>query len=121
MANSPTAFVDATTVAAREAEVPNANFQGGMNGGGSNMGIGIATGQPDLSGDDASWTLNDQDGAARTPQASQYIGGNAYGDGIEGKGTVPVSVATPSITGDGTYTDDGDATLASLAAGWTAV
>jgi len=135
--NSPTSFVDASAKTAREAEVPDASFDNGMNGGGSNApGIGIATDVPDLTGDPASWTLLDQEGNPRTPQNSQQIGGDAYSDfandyplsgGQEGAGDEPVLVVEtpadpdPIAGGDGTSTPLGNATLPDLATGWTAV
>lgn len=130
MANSPTFYRDAAAVAARSPESVDGavDWNGGMNLAGSCAeGVGIATDVPNLTGDPASWTLLDQDGAARTPQVSQHIGGTGLGGtypssgGVEGKGTTPIDVGTPSATGDGTATIDGDATLATLAAGWTAV
>jgi hypothetical protein len=121
MAN-PTFFVDATAVAARASEVPNASFVNGLNAGGSNApAIGVNAAGGAVTGDEAQFTLLDQAEAARAPQDSQSIGGTALADGTSGVGTQPVKVGTNSATGDGVMTPTGDATLASLAAGWTAV
>lgn len=86
--NLPTSSVNAATLATRSAEVPNADFTGGMNPGGCNIGIGITTALSDPKLTD--WTLLDQAGAARAPQNSQHIGGNALGDGDQS--TMPITV-----------------------------
>ena len=120
MPNEPTSFLDATSVAARALEVPLASFDNGMNLGGSNApGIGIAT-----AGEIQTQNLDellDQDDDPRTPQNSQHIGGNGLDLGVEGKGTVPVDVNVNDASGNGEATVAGAATLADLAAGWTAV
>lgn len=114
MANSPNTYFDPTAIVAREAETVPAigfgfNADGGMNYGSCQPGIGIATDQPNLTGDANQWTLLDQDGAARTPQKSQYIG----------------DAMTPAlivVNGDGDGNPTGtptESTLATLAAGWT--
>jgi len=78
--NIPVYLLDATTVATRAAEVPNADFTGGMNKGGSNApGVGINTGDVDPKLDD--WSILDQSGVGRLPQASQHIGGDGLGAG----------------------------------------
>ena len=128
MANAPTYFVDDTAVSARSAEVPGANFADGCNAAGScSEGIGIGT---DVTGLDEAeqWTLLDQDGDPRTPQVGQYIGGTGLSGtypssgGTDGKGTVGIDVAdTAALDGTGTVSSAGEATLADLAAGWTAV
>jgi hypothetical protein len=121
MAN-PTFFVDATAVAARTSEVPNASFVNGANAGGSNApAIGVNAGGGAVVGTDGQFTLLDQAEAARTPQDSQSIGGTALADGTSGVGTQPVKVGTNSATGDGEMTATGSATLVSLATGWTSV
>jgi len=113
--NSPTA------IASRQSEVPLADFAGGMNPNGSNAGgIGIGLDNPNLSGEPDEFTLLDQDTDPRTPQNSQFIGGIPLADGVEGKGTEPISV-TDDQDENGEPVRDGSATLASLAAGWTAV
>jgi len=86
-------FVDDAALAAREAEVPDAEWNSGMLGGGSaGPGIGISTQNPGLdeslfpatdgSGDlvVGSWTLEDQHGNARAFQLGQNIGGSGYTD-----------------------------------------
>ena len=112
MANSPNTYFDPATIIVRESETDNAlgpNFSsnGGMTYGSCQPGIGIATDQPNLTGDANQWTLLDQDGAARTPQNSQYIG----------------DVMTPALivanTTEGNVDSPANATLATLAAGWT--
>lgn len=79
MSNLATFSVNATTLATRIAEVPNADFTGGVNRALCNEGVGICTDNynPKLS----DWTLLDQAPAARAPQDSQHIGGNGLGDG----------------------------------------
>ena len=126
MPNQPTSFLNATSVTAREAEVPLASFDNGMNLGGSNApGIGIATAgviqTEDLDESLPNWTLLDQDGDAREPQVSQHIGGDGLDDGEEGKGTVAIDVNVNDASGDGSATVNGVATLADLAVGWTSV
>tara|TARA_R110002153_G_scaffold274212_2_gene447586 strand:+ start:10426 stop:10800 length:375 start_codon:yes stop_codon:yes gene_type:complete len=121
--NNPTYYVNDATQLVREIQVPNADFDGGMNAGGSNAcGIGIGPGV-NTTGAADQFTLLDQAGAARTPQLSQPIGGEALGDGSS---TAPVAAdairfATNAATGNGTPTATGVSTLVSLAAGWTAV
>jgi hypothetical protein len=120
--NDAQQFVDAAAVAARSAEIAAADWTGGCNPAGSCApGVGIGNGggiqTVNLGESLPSWTLLDQDGDARTPQVSQYIGGSGLGDGVAGKGTAAITL----------YDDDvpqaltGAATLAALAAGWTAV
>ena len=79
--NLPTYNLNATSVAARDAEMGVAGqFAGGMNLGGSNApGVGIATNVIDPKLDD--WTIEDQAAAGRTPQDSQHIGGDGLGAG----------------------------------------
>ena len=116
MANDPNTYFDATAIASRAAEtVPNIGFgfndDGGMNYGSCQPGIGIATDVPNLTGNPEQWTLLDQDGAARTPQNSQYIGDTA----------TPAMIAANG-TGDGNPTGTpSESTLATLAAGWAGV
>ena len=88
MANLATSSVNAATVATRSAEVPNADWTGGMNAGGCNVGIGISTDVVDPKLTD--WTLLDQAEAARTPQDSQHIGGSGLGDGDQTDAPVTV-------------------------------
>ena len=73
-------FVDDTTLAAREAEVTDAEWNSGMLGGGGGMGIGISTMNPGLDESLPNWTLEDQFGNERNFQRSQYIGGSGYTD-----------------------------------------
>lgn len=64
----------------RQPEVPLADFEGGMNRGGSCApGLGINTGNVNPKLDD--WTVLDQDGNARAPQNGQHLGGSGLGDG----------------------------------------
>ncbi len=79
--NLATYGLNATTVAARDAEYNvSGQFAGGMNEGGSNApGVGINTGNIDPKLDD--WSILDQAEAARDPQDTQHIGGDALGDG----------------------------------------
>lgn len=108
MANA-TFFLDPTTVTAREAEVPNADFAGGCNRGGSNApGVGINIGGGDVTND---WTIPDQHGVARNPQDSQHLG-NGNNAGVEGPGTVPIN-ATDNVA---EFNDTVSLTV--LATGW---
>lgn len=129
MANAPTAFIPAAAVTSREAENTTADFGNGCNAPASCApGIGIATDNPDVSTN--SWTLEDQDEDARTPQVSQPIGGNGYisratntwpgSGGASGKGTVGIDVLDNPDYDDPTDdpTVDGDATLTTLETGW---
>lgn len=80
MGNLATYHQDQVTKAARESEVPNADFDGGVNKGGSCAGgIGVNTGGVDAKLED--WSVLDQAGAARDPQDSQHIGGDGSGAG----------------------------------------
>ena len=121
----PTFFTDDTAIAARASEVPDANFANGMNAGGSNapaVGVNIDGGLVDTE----HFTLLDQDGDVRVPQASQSLGGVALGDGIDGKGTQPVITATNQTNAakeadpdlDGVPVITGTANLQTLEAGW---
>ena len=119
---SPTRFVDDSTVTTRKGEIPSADFDGGLNQGAACApAVGINVGVANIAGSDNQFTLLDQDEAARTPQVGQHIGGDGLGDGVSGKGTEGVGVVTNDASGDGTVTEDGEATLVSLAAGWSAV
>ena len=117
---NPTFFTNATTVAARAAEVPDASFTNGMNNGSCANPLGINAGGGTIGGTPEQFTLLDQAGAARTPQTAQYIGGDGLDDGVTGGG-VAVRIATTGTAGDGVVTPTGNATLASLAAGWVPV
>ena len=89
MANLATYHQDAVTKAARAAEVTAADFDGGLNKGGSCAGgIGINTGGVDPKLDD--WSVLDQAGAARTPQDSQHIGGDGTAAGNTATDTLRV-------------------------------
>jgi len=120
MANLPTAYLNATEVTAREAEVPAADFGSGMNFGASNApGIGIATDVAPLTEGDEGWTLLDQDGAARDPQVSQPIGGDTM-TGTAGKGTVGILASATDADGEGGLAATTTAKLLVLADGWIA-
>lgn len=80
--NIPTYCLSTATVGTLQPLTPDADWEGGMNQGGSNApGVGINTGNPGPKLDD--WTLLDQAGAARNPQTSQHLGGNGLGDGSD--------------------------------------
>ena len=132
-----TYYVDGLAKTIRQGEVPNASFDNGVNNAGSNAcGIGINIGGGAVVGTPAQFTLEDQDGNARTPQNSQAIGGFAHTDpvnwpssgGNSGGGSQPVQagdsptyaekLADSSL--DGTITATGNATLTDLNTGWTA-
>jgi hypothetical protein len=137
--SDPTYFQDDAAVAARAAEVVNASFVNGMNMGGScACGIGINMDGGAVVGTPEQFTLLDQHGDARTAQISQSLGGYPYADpadyplsgGTEGTapdaviqtGTLPTQAAKDADSAlKGTVIPVGNATLASLAAGWTAV
>lgn len=130
MANSATSYQGlAASVTQRKLEVPDADFDGGCNLAASNSpGLGIATDNPGLDESLPEWTLLDQDGDARNPQAGQALGGEGLttvadlptSGGLEGKGTEAIDLVTPSDEGDGTVTIDGTAALVDLAVGWAA-
>lgn len=80
--NLATYELNPDTVAVRAAEVPDADFAGGMNEGGSNApGIGISTGSINPKVQD--WTTTDSDNSTRNPQHSQHLGGGGLGDGSQ--------------------------------------
>jgi hypothetical protein len=130
MAN-PTFFRDDAAVAARTPEVSNASWTTGMNNGGSNAcGVGINAAGGAVVGTPDQFTLLDQKGLARTGQRSQSIGGYpfvaaaAYPSSGGTEGTAPdavIFIGTVSSNGDGSAVVTGNATLADLATGWTAV
>ena len=99
----PSFFIEDATVTVRSAEVPAADFDNGMNLGGSNApGIGINVDGGAVVGTPEQFTLLDQHGIARTPQTSQHIGGSGLGAGVPG--TEPdgsVRAGVPSTDGDG--------------------
>lgn len=123
MANSVTTFVDATALATRTTEQTTASWVNGMNSGTCQPGIGIATDNPLLEGDN--WTLTDQFAAARTPQDGQSIGGVALNEGNTTAGgwteDQTFNVITNDADGDGTATLTGTPHLVTLAAGWAEV
>lgn len=80
--NIPTYSLNATAVSAREAEVPNADFSGGMNLGSCAQGIGIATGISDIKETD----FTQVDPAA--DYTTQHIGG----DGLDSGSTTSFNV-----------------------------
>ena len=88
MANLATYAVNATTLAARIAQVANADFTGGMNRGSSNQGVGICT--DNYNPIVADWTTLDQAEDARIPQESQHIGGNGLLGGDAS--TMPIKI-----------------------------
>lgn len=88
--------------------------------------VGITELNPGLD-ESESWTLLDQSEQPRTPQAQMHIAGG-YGDGktLYGDGAVPgtdnVDIITSNPAGEGRASEiHGEATLADLAVGWTAV
>lgn len=115
-------FVDDAAVTAREAEIPNADWNSGCFGGASCApGIGISTANPGLDESLPNWTLLDQFGNAREAQISQCIGGSGLGDGTSG--TLPNATIrlqdTDALTGDGTLALPAEgAWLSDLAVGW---
>lgn len=116
----PTYFYHELIRTVRRLEVDNPSaFDGGMNQS-NNTGVGIAMDADMPPVED--WTLNDQDTDPRQPQVSQYVGGTGYdapseSTGSPGKGNIGITVGTPSATGDGVATDEGDANLIA-ATGW---
>ena len=102
-------FLDDSVVSTRAAEVPDADFAGGVNAGASNAcGIGVNADGGAVADTPEQFTLLDQNGDARTPQNSQAVGGAAD----------VLRLGTVSATGDGVVTADGNATLADAAVGW---
>lgn len=140
MTSLATAFIDDTAVTSREAEVPAANFDNGMNLGGSCApGVGINMLEGAIVGTPAQFTLLDQFGNARTAQISQAIGGFPFVDratvpwpGSGGtEGTAPDAVVRYGVSPgqaaknansalDGTMTFTSNATLNTLNGGWVA-
>ena len=115
-----TYYVDESVKTTRESEVPDASFDNGVNNAASNAsGIGINAGGGAVVGSNAQFTLEDQYEAARTPQNSQAIGGTAQPIQVGTSPTAAEKLSDPSV--DGTVTATGEATLATLNAGWTAV
>lgn len=83
MSNLPTYGRNEAAVTAREAQVPLADFDEGLNLGASNApGVGICTQVPNPKLSD--WTVLDQTETARDPQGTQHIGGLGIEDGNEG-------------------------------------
>ncbi len=140
MTSPATMFQDPVAVAARALEVPDAEFDNGMNLGGSCApGIGINMLEGSVVGTPEQFTLLDQQGNARTPQIGQSIGGLPYvnravvlqpsSGGTEGTepnetiqfGDAPTQAAKdadPHL--DGTLIVTGESALVDLAAGWVA-
>lgn len=138
MATLPTALVIDASVTAREAEVPAANFDNGMNMAASCApGIGINMLQGAVVGTPNQFTLldqgrpvgsgGDQIPVARDPQISQAIGGNGLGAGLEGTEPEPAirygtlataaeKLADPAVDGVVTFIANSD--LLVLATGW---
>jgi hypothetical protein len=120
--NSPVTIDLIQTVFDRAAECPNANFNSGMLGGGGGVGVGIADKQPDLTGNPDGWTLLDQDEVARTPQLSEYIGGNGLGLGTPtGEDPGILDFVVNDVSGNGEVATSGECHLIDLATGWEAV
>lgn len=126
-----TFFMDDATRAARELEVPAANFDAGMNLGGSNAcGIGINMDGGEVVGTRAQFTLLDQFGNIRVGQRSQHLGGsgytppNAYPSSGGQERTLPASAiyaADNDPSANGSALVLGVAALGNLSAGWTPV
>jgi hypothetical protein len=125
---SPTYFNDDAAIALRVVEVPLASFVNGMNLGGSCApGIGINIDGGAVVGTPEQFTLLDQRELARTTQRSQSIGGFPYVPAVDypssggQEGYLPDSViyvADPSVNGDGSAANIGNASLDDLAIGW---
>jgi hypothetical protein len=118
-----TRFVDNVARATRIDELPDDTSWGtGLNfGGGNNVGLGINAGGGEVVGTPEQFTLTDQNGAARTPQQSQSIGGTALNDG-SATGFQNIIVSIPSENGDGGVEPGSvNATLTTLAGGWDTV
>ena len=133
---NPTFFVDDTATTARKLEVVDADFDNGMNLGGSNApAVGVNMGEGAVVGTPEQFTLLDQHGNARAGQISQSIGGYPYtdpanypsSDGTEGTApdaviqfgpntTQPAKDADPEL--DGAITATGNSALTLLATGW---
>jgi hypothetical protein len=115
-------FIDVTARATRAGEVPDASFVNGMNNGSCQPAVGISGGPTDLAGTPDQFTLTDQNGATRTPQLGQSLGGVALGEGETVVASQAIDLVDPAdSSGDGTVTVDGSgATLTTLAAGWVA-
>ena len=124
----PTYFIDDAAQTARAAEVTGADFDNGMNLGGScACGLGINMNEGAVVGTPPQFTLLDQFGNAREAQISQHIGGSGLGDGSSGTlpdavirfGTLPTEAAKDSDPAvDGTIIPVGNSTLSVLADGW---
>jgi len=116
-------FVDDAAAAALAARVPNANYNSGMFGSCSGIGIGPQTG---LAESLPNWTLLDQHGNARTNQIGQYIGGSgisAAGTSSGEEGTLPESTIrwqdNDDLDGSGALSfPAAGCALVTLAAGW---
>jgi len=117
---TPCTHLDIPARVIREPQVPNADWDSGMNWG-SCAGIGVAVGPVDFREDREKWTLIDQYLATRTPQESQSIGGIAIGAGSHFfDDREPLRFVAPvDDTGSGESVSLGDARLLTLAAGWT--
>jgi hypothetical protein len=137
---TPSTFRDTTAIAAREPEVPVADFDNGMNNCLCSPGIGINVGEGAVVGTPNQFTLEDQFEVARVPQVSQVLGGDGFNPaanypssgGIEGNGSAHaefiVAVGTPTKAAkdadpslDGTVIVLGTANLQTLGAGWVAL
>ena len=128
---NPTFFVDEPSITSRQVEVPDADWENGCNLVASNsIGIGIGVDDGAVQGTDALFTLLDQNGDPRTPQAGSQLGNTGFVDragsdpwpgsggepGIEG---LSIQVGTPN--NDGTITDPSDTHLVTLEQGWIGV
>ncbi len=115
----PCTFIDVTARATRTSEVPGASFLDGMNNGSCQCGIGISKGPTDLAGSAEQFTLLDQNGAARTPQDGQSIGGVALNSGEGVAANQALDLVDSSADGTVTVLGTG-VTLTTLADGWVA-
>ncbi len=104
----PVTLYDATQVAARAVEVPDAAWDDGMNYGSNACGVGINFGEGEVVGTPEQFTLLDQTNTARTPQNSALLGGDP----------LALDNVTNDGSGDGSVTVNGTVQLAALATGW---
>lgn len=102
MTSPATAFVDDTAVTARKLEVTGANFDNGMNVGGSNApGVGVNMLEGAIVGTPEQFTLLMQSGDTRVPQISQAIGGFPFVDRVADAVPYPGSGGTEGTLPDG--------------------
>ena len=135
-AGNPTFFVDDSAVTGRSGETSSASWDTGMNFGASNAPVvGANVDGGEVVGEPQQFTLLDQDGEARTPQASQLLGGDGYvnrssvdwpsSGGAEGKGVDSTRSGTNPDNVNGQPDNNAPITpveniwLDSLSSGWT--